>query len=317
MIEFGDINLEDLEGHDALEYPEMVPGRVAHIDADFLAYMVTAHDDITFDQMRNNAQVAIETLRLLSGAELVQLHLTPSGSHKGFRYEIAIQKEYQGNRKDKPKPKFLNNCRTWMHKTLGAKLWLEQEADDGLAQALYLQEDPNKAVLISKDKDLLMVPGLQMSWDTGQFTDTKDDPFGWIELYTPPAREKDDGTFTKPGTKLTGRGTKFFWAQMLMGDQADNIQGVPLVPGKTKWKRCGMKAAFDLLEHLTTDAACFRLVKMMYEGAEKEGGHAYKHWQTGEPKTWKQAFKSEAALLWMRRRDDPADVLKWMMETCA
>ena len=38
----------------------------------------------------------------------------------------------------------------------------------------------------------------------------------------------------------------FFWAQMLMGDQADNIQGLAPAPGKTR--ACGPAKAFKLLE---------------------------------------------------------------------
>ena len=316
-IEFAGVDLENLDSQ-VIEYPKTVPGRVTHIDADFAAYMVSAFDDVSFEDMTHNLDVMRETLRLMSGAERTQLHLTPSSSNKGFRFEIAIQKEYQGNRQDKPKPKLLNAVRSWMHQHRNAYLWKDQEADDGLAQALYREvgENPKLSVLVSKDKDLRMVPGYHMDWDTGDITFIgEDDLFGWISLYTPEPKEKEDGSYTKPAIKLIGRGTKFFWAQMLMGDGADNIQGIQKVPGKTKWKSCGLKAAYELLANVESDKEAFTLIRDLYRDCEQQVG-GYRHWKTGEPKTWQQVFKSEAALLWMRRKESATDVLDWFMETC-
>ena len=48
------------------------------------------------------------------------------------------------------------------------------------------------------------------------------DRFGWIgEDFTPSLK-----------LKVSGHGTKFFWAQMLMGDSADNVRGLSKLDGK-------------------------------------------------------------------------------------
>jgi len=148
-----------------------VRGRTVHIDADFLAYQVSYDDEKTFSEMKSNCDTAIEKIRLMSGAEHVKLHLTPSNSNKGMRYEIALLKEYQANRKDKIKPKFLGAMREWMHKERGGVLYMNCEADDGMSMAQYkaIQEGtPELSIIATKDKDLCMVPGLQVNWDTGE-----------------------------------------------------------------------------------------------------------------------------------------------------
>lgn len=213
-------------------YPATVLNRVAHIDGDFIAYQVSAESKAeldpldptprkSFEDMKHNAQRAADHLRRLSGAERYVLHLTPTGSTKGGRAASAIQKPYQGNRAGKEKPEFLDKIRAFMVHDLGGTAHLDQEADDGLAQSLYQADDPYLAVVVSKDKDLRMVEGLHCDPVTGEFFLVEKGDFGYIAI--------DD---TKSTKKLVGYGPKFFWAQLLMGDAADNVAGVPCVSGK-------------------------------------------------------------------------------------
>ena len=59
-------------------------------------------------------------------------------------------------------------------------------------------------------------------------------PVGWVSV-----------AHTPSGTpKLVGQGPLFFWAQMLMGDTADNIAGVLRYNGKL----CGAVGAYDVLK---------------------------------------------------------------------
>jgi len=305
----GGVNLADLDAHDERTYPDQVPGRVLHIDADFLAYQVSADGDKTFDEMKHNADVSVETLRLLAGAQATQLHLTPSQSNKGFRHVAAIQKEYQGNRRDREKPQLLNAVRTWMHMDRGAQLHVVQEADDGLAQAMYRAEHlgtGDKTVLCSLDKDLLMVPGLHMDWHTGiisPVSDRRGDRFGWIALDR-----------SKSSPKVIGRGTKFFWAQMLMGDAADNIKGLPKMWTVKGFKPCGAVKTSEVLQTAKDDKTCFQAVRALYQLYGEQ--HGFTHWETGAPATWEEVFLSEARLLWMRRCSDENDVVSWFAERC-
>lgn len=334
-------DLSKVTGHATEEpdYPDTVPGRVLNIDGDFLAYQVSADDTKSLEDMMHNYDVAVETLRLLAGAEEAVCHLTDSNGDKGGRYDIAIQKEYQGNRKDKVKPKYLHTIKNWMEKDRTAMNWTYQEADDGLCQANVFAikaGTPELSVLCSKDKDLQMCPGWHINWDTGELEYVEG--FGHIELDR-----------SKASPKIRGKGTAYFWCQLLTGDSADNIQGLPLVPGRVlnavsptapitkalqtladksstakqiakansviaerKPGACGAVTAYAIMERIKSDKSAFAMMKTLY----KEYGDTvgFKHWKTGEPVDWNKVLLSEAQLLWMRREPDHNDVVKFFKE---
>ncbi len=342
------IDLDGLAAHAVTRsFPPVVKGRTAHIDADFLAYQVSAEkadgtDQKSFDDMKHNAGVAVETLRLMSAAEQVHLHLTPGTSDKGDRYNIALLKQYQGNRIDKPKPRYLNLMREHLAKAWPGTLHQFCEADDGMASAQYkaiAEGDEYRCIIASKDKDLRMVPGWHTDWDTGELVHTGAFGKTWL----------DESGSTK---KLRGYGQSFFWHQMLTGDTADNISGLPAVVGSvmnhvqptapvTKalaaladksssevirkrasalleargCSKVGPVLAMKLLENASTNLECLRVVKALYRlYGEKYG---FRHWETNADVSWQQAFISEAKLLWMRRdKSDADDVLRWMQEVC-
>lgn len=309
------INLDNLEHSDPAKFPvpPMVPGRVVHIDADFLAYQVAYDDEKSFVEMQHNCDVAVEKMRLMSGSESVAMHLTPKGSNKGGRYDLALLKEYQANRKDKPKPKLLHPMREWMHKERGAILHMNCEADDGMSMAQYkaiAAGTPELSIIATKDKDLCMVPGLQLNWDTGEITNTEDN-FGWIILHESESKSK-----TK---KIKGRGWKYFWAQMLTGDGADNISGIPKICDLKhcptgKYKACGPVLAYEILAPITNNKDAFRVVRDLYKAYGEKIG--FVNWRDGSPVLFGHAFQSEAQLLWMRREEDPGDALAWMKQHC-
>ena len=334
ILELFGVSSEDLSSQhlDRPDYPDLVLGRVLNIDADFLAYQVTADDSQPFREMQHNLDVAVETLRLLAGAEKTVLHLTDIDSCKGGRYRFAVQKEYQANRHDKVKPEALYGIKNWMVAERGARNYTDQEADDGLCQANC--NDIENAVLVSKDKDLWMCPGTHMDWDTGVIS--RYDEFGFIDL---------DRSKSTP--KIRGRGTKYFWSQMLTGDAADNIQGVPKLPGSLlnvykptkvvleakelllnksatpaaikkaesvlanrKPGGAGPVLVHAVLQGCTTDKQCFEVIKSVYKRHGETIG--YTHWETGEVVRWQDVMLSEARLLWMRRVNCPDDVVKFL-----
>lgn len=327
LDKFG-VKEHELSDQRSMSYPPTVKGREVHIDGDFLAYMVSAHEDAEPDSMKHNLDVAVETFRLLGGAEKTFLHLTASYGDKGGRYDQAIQKEYQGNRDGKEKPKYLNYIKTWMYSSRGAIMHEDQEADDGLCQAVYHAEE-GKALLVSKDKDLDMCLGMHMDWETGDIT--KVTGFGDIWI--------DGSTSVK---KIKGKGTKFFWAQMLMGDNADNIQGLPCLLGShlNKFKptaaiikaeqilsnpestpkqmakalttlesrkndTCGAVTTFSILEAIDNDLDAHELISGLYEDVGKALG--FKHWKTGKDVDPYEVYLSEAKLLWIRRHKTEKD----------
>lgn len=325
--------------------PDPIPGRVAHIDADFLAYMCSAEgaEEKSWETMTHNASEMVSRLQALAGATAVHLHLTPSTSNKGMRYSIAVQKEYQGNRLDKPKPRLLHSMRDWLASTYPGTLHALCEADDGMTAAQYhalANGTKELSVIVSKDKDLRMCPGWHLDWDTGSLLEVND--FGFIELVE---SVSPSGLKTK---KPYGFGPKWFWMQMLIGDGADNIQGLPTLSGtilnvinptkatekanavlksesstekqkvsaakvlaQRKDGLCGPVTAEKLLANCSTSQQAFLLVRSLYEDHGRRIG--FKHWKTGEEVSWQQVFISEAVMLWMRvNKDDPADVLDYL-----
>ena len=155
-----------------------------------------------------------------------------------------------------------------------------------------------------------MVPGLALNWDTGLITDTDKGNFGYIELLT---------ANNKAGTKkIRGRGTKFFWAQLLMGDAADNISGLPKIYDPRFLvgapKPCGPVATAAILEDCNSDRECFERVLGLYRLAHEN--KPFVNWRDGSPISAEQGFSSEACLIWMRRRNHINDFLDWMRETC-
>ena len=338
------------------EYPREVPGRVAHIDADFMAYQVSAEskeeldpDDPkprkTLEDMKHNAHAAVTHIRRMAAAERAVLHVTTAAT-KGGRTEQAMLKPYQANRSDRSnRPDNLDVIREFLGTGAGddeGKLkgvnWISQEADDGMAQAHY--QDPENTIICSADKDLLMVPGWKLDMYTNKIRQEKD-AFGWIDL----DRSKSSAT-------VVGGGTKFFWAQCLMGDQADNISGLPEVPGSiwqkyagtasyrdtygqwiatdcpkiaakldeklkkltAKTKKCGPVLTFDLLKDARNDRECFEMVRACYTMLAKEHGYVFRDYRSDRELTPTQALLSEMKLLWMRSNPHPDDVLHWIKE---
>ena len=318
------LGVDDLDTQiEAAVYPAQVPGRIAHIDADFLAYQVSAEtrDELdgirprkSFEDMKRNARRSAEHHMRLVGATDFRMHITPPGSNKGGRPAQAVQREYQATRKGKEKPEFLDAIRGYIGEELNGVVHLDQEADDGMAQANYAAMGPggawgdsNLSVIVSKDKDLRMVPGLHYDFDTGEVF-CVGDHFGSIWV--------DESGSSK---KLKGWGTKFFWAQCLMGDTADNIRGIPFVASKyaggkpsQKGKPCGPVLTHALLHGLHNDKECFLAIREMFTANATELGYEYRHWATDEIVTPTQALLGDMLLLWMRRNKNPNDVIDWL-----
>jgi len=338
QAQFSDVDLANqMEGQ--RDYPPMIAGRVAHIDADFLAYMCSYEregEEISFQDMCHNTDIMIDDLRQSAAAETVVLHLTPSISDKGGRFDTAMIKAYQSGRTDQDrKPRFLSKLREWMHNEREAKMWLYCEADDGMSSAQYNTEDKNLSIIVTKDKDLSMVEGWHMEWDTRDLN--WHNAFGkiWIEK-------------RKTTSKLKGQGTKFFWAQLLMGDPADSISGLPLVvtpflniykPTKKtealrakmenaqtdkiyrhlsdKWldrkpMACGPMMAYNILNECQSDLECFKRVRELYEALSHI--KPFRNYRNEEVITWQKALLSECNLLWMRLQDptDMNDFTQWL-----
>lgn len=220
------IDLGALSGNIQLDklVPDRVPNRVLQLDGDMLAYECSGDDDQPFAYCMENWKTALEVRMNMAGAQYCNIHLT--GANKGGRFDTALVKPYQGNRDGKIKPKHLPQLREWVQQHYNcngaeghyadACYHNDQEADDGITQRQYnaIQQDARHlSIIMSGDKDLGICSGLHCDWNTFDIVDV--DGFGEVHL--------DETGSTK---KIKGKGTSFFWAQLLMGDSADNIPGL-------------------------------------------------------------------------------------------
>jgi len=127
------------------------------------------------------------------------IYLTGKGN---YRNDIATISPYKGNRKESAKPEMLGACRERLISNHFAQVTTGMEADDmmGIIQTKYNREfgwSQGKSIIASIDKDLRTIPGLHYNITRGE-TDTVD-----------------------PKAAL-----KFFYTQMLTGDNVDSIYSI-------------------------------------------------------------------------------------------
>lgn len=221
-----------------------VQGRVLILDGDGPAYVAAATVK-RLDTAVKRFQLDVLRRLFMTGATKARIHLTAKDSDKHGRFRVKAFKPYQGQRTG-PKPPLLEPLREALA-THAAHLpefeyillHRELEADDGMMQDAY--ELGESGVIDSADKDLRMTP--YPYWEESRGEIMPSQPVGFVK-----ATHTEGGTF-----KCLGQGPMFFWAQMLMGDTADNIRGVDRFNGKL----CGPAAAYGALKDVTciNDAA--------------------------------------------------------------
>ena len=270
------MDFSQLEGVPTIE-PQgvpVVPGRRVHIDADMLAYQCGGDEDTDVATSRRILKSKIDLFKDAAGAEGVLLHMTASGSTKGHRALIAYTKPYQGQRKGH-RPKNWQYLRDYMAEGLAGpiKQWFDREADDGFG---FISMNCPLDVIATRDKDMRMLPGWHLNWDTYKLIKVEPGQFA-----------------LEAGGKLYGH--KWFWTQMLWGDAADNIPGLPKHPDFPRG--VGEVAASKLLAFADDD-----------ESAALAVAQAYKAHYGAE---WAERFCEQASLLWIRRTNQ-APINEWM-----
>lgn len=207
-----------------------------------------------------------------------------------FRIALAEQKEYKGGRKAE-KPYHFYNLLYYMLASYDVRV-NEQglEADDYMCITQYGQLHTKDTIICSRDKDVRQCPGWHYSWEMG--TQASIGPI-WVEplghLENSAVGKFDAKGKAKP-FKIFGTGHKFFYAQLLMGDNVDNIGGV---------KKKGQVFAYNLLKDAATERECYELVSEVYR---KE-----------YPEDWKIKIKEQADLLYMIREfNDDGSPKMWL-----
>lgn len=184
--------------------------KICLVDADFLKYLVT--DDVAkyiskkkdpieefgFDYMTHFVYKRIDNMILSKINAKAFVFLFSAPSKKTFRYAMAIEKEYKGNRST-PEPKYemqfqdMANVVPIVKERYTTFVKPDLEADDLLG--VFQSKD---TFIYSQDKDSRTVPGLHWDIKTNRLINVA------------------------PGEAL-----KFLMYQMLRGDGGDNIAGFP------------------------------------------------------------------------------------------
>jgi len=266
--------------------PVIAGNRVLLVDGDALCYYCAGNENTSVGEARNNVTSFIKQATTRSGAKTAVILVTGDGSHKGHRYSVARAKPYQGHRTGSHRPKNWQALRDLIQTgafnspTVTTNITTYCEADDLFS---YLaNEAPDEYVIFTQDKDLRVVPGWHLTWPD-------------MMLH-----------FVPPGTwQLTMHdkvyGTKWFWLQMLHGDTADNIPGLPGYydgvtksgpnKGQPKLVKVGEVGAANILAGVHPDAV-FRIVEDLYKNYYGPNAQV--------------AMLEQGILLWMRK--SPGDV---------
>ncbi|UNY50190.1 5'-3' exonuclease [Stenotrophomonas phage vB_SmeS_BUCT700] len=254
-----------------------VPGMVLLVDGDYLAYYCAGNDDTEPHMAWSNLIDRLDRAKLMSGADIVVIHLSTYDCDKGLRFLVSdspTSKPYQGQRNTGRKPKNWAYLRERMDTYEGVHFqvvqWKDREADDGMAMAAeFAVRRGDPVAILTADKDMRMFAGTHMVWKTFQMVDV---PLNAYDVF---AHGKQYGH-------------KWFWMQMLMGDTADNIVGLP---------RVGEVAAEKALAGTTNNWQAFCTVLDMYKSKMKDA--------------YTDHFVEQATLLWMRTGAS-ATLLDWM-----
>lgn len=253
--------------------PDTVAQRTVHVDGDYLAYRCAGGNECPPGIARKNVRDKVDALREMSGSGRALVHLSMPGGSKGERFLIATEKPYQGQRAHGNRPVNWDMLRTYLethdpnlNSAFTVARWRDREADDGFAYASFKADDPTQTCAIaSPDKDMRMLAGLHIDFHDYTLTTV---PKGTYELLGP-----YNGLVY---------GHKWFWLQMLQGDTADNIPGLPSYFGK----KIGEKGALAALKGTTCNGEAFEVVSKGYAALYGEA--------------WADRFVEQAALLWLR-----------------
>lgn len=165
------------------------------------------------------------------------LHETNAPAYQAYiggseNYRYAIDPNYKANRKDKPKPLWLQEVREYLVTVWNAQICDGIEADDalGIAQCNSYEE----SVIVSIDKDMLQIPGNHFNFVASTWSHISPRQ-GWHHFYT----------------------------QLIMGDKSDNILGFDGKMRQTVPQF--LQPVIDRIYAATTEIEMLRVVQDVYE----------------------------------------------------
>lgn len=261
------------------------------VDADSLIYKVAATTKDLEVAKRRLVSEAL-SLHFLADADFTRLHLTPKHCRKANRFNIVATKPYQGQRKNAKKPELVEPLRYVIGREqlvlppeLSIVFNAVYEADDSVVMACT---ENRKSIFYSEDKDLDCLCNRKLCQHEAVVLPAVDG-LGWLSMKEMASSKK-----------VIGRGPVFFWAQMLMGDTADNIAGITKANGKL----CGPKATYDLLSGFLNVVVDADSVVDMYSPAPCKvtedviARYVLSLYKANEQNPWPEAW-----LLWLYRTE--------------
>ena len=226
----------------------------ALIDHDLVVFRCAASaENDSLNIAIHRAEALLDELLTKTGADSYRAFLSGKSN-----FRKAIYPEYKANR-TAPKPVHLEALRAYALDKQNAELAPDTlEADDALGI-----NQTDDTMIVSLDKDLLMVPGQHFSWEIkGK---------GWT---------KPDKFFTQDAIG----GIRLFFEQCLKGDTADNIKGI---------EKIGDKRAKALLADCVTEQEMFDTVRDAYSNDEEFIMNASVLWiMQHEEDVWKERFNA-------------------------
>ena len=224
------------------------------IDHDLVVFRCAASaENDSLNIAIHRAEALLDELLTKTGADSYRAFLSGKSN-----FRKAIYPEYKANR-TAPKPVHLEALREYALDKQNAELAPDTlEADDALGI-----NQTDDTMIVSLDKDLLMVPGQHFSWEIkGK---------GWT---------KPDKFFTQDAIG----GIRLFFEQCLKGDTADNIKGI---------EKIGDKRAKALLADCVTEQEMFDTVRDAYSNDEEFIMNASVLWiMQHEEDVWKERFNA-------------------------
>lgn len=150
-----------------------------------------------------------------------------------FRY--SLNKSYKSNRKAEDRPPLLPYLKRWVADNynegeFSTFISTNVETDDSIAATFSRFKDEIPMIIVSKDKDTLTLPANILRWTFKKNVDSEYEFQYKIHVQSPFEAEK------------------FLFKQMLMGDAADGVKGIPRVGEKTAEKLLkGCDSRFSLI----------------------------------------------------------------------
>lgn len=178
-----------------------VTNKVLAVDGDIVAYRTAA---VCEDHFEGSVESIIDSTMkdIASDTGINNMRVYLSGENN-FRYDVGVTKPYKGNRASIKRPRFLNHAKEYLKLRYKAISMHGYEADDGIATDMTV----NGAIHCGIDKDILQIAGLHYNYVKKE----------WQEISTEEAELR-------------------LYRQVLMGDNSDNIPGLPKIGEKTAEK---------------------------------------------------------------------------------